>query len=98
MFLSEISNFSDKRDMQYISKYKYRRLSLSYIDTPAIDYLSYYDRKGLSVKVIGLSGLTLVWNKIFNPEKPKSLRYINGSYHYGYSYEGEEDEEGYDEW
>lgn len=96
MFLSEISNFNDKKDMQYITRYRYQRLRPSY--TPAIDRLSYYDRKGLSVKVIGLTGLTLVWNYIFNPEKPKSLKYINGSYHYGYSYEGEEDEEGYDEW
>ena len=96
MLLSEISNFNDKRDMQYITRYRYQRLRPTY--TPAINRISYYDRKGLSVKFIALTGLTLIWNNIFNPEKPKPLRCINGSYHYGYSYEGEEDEEDYDEW
>ncbi len=94
MFFSEVSNFNDNKDMASISRYRYRKLMPSRI--LGIDCISYYDK--ITVKHIGLSGLTLIWNRIFNPEKPKHLRYINGSYHYGYSYEGEEDEEGYDEW
>lgn len=98
MFLSEISNFNDNKDMTYLSKFRFRKSSLFIPVEKKMCHISKSDIK--IIRGIFWISTTKNWNYVFNPGKPKSLRFINGSYYgydYGYDYEEEVNDDYYED-